>query len=72
MKKLTDNEYVKILEDLHNKILSDNCLLEKVDHNELYALFHTRSILERQKAEIERLQEEVKDTLYKVRGRYVK
>ncbi len=52
---MTDNEYAKILEDLHDKILNDNCLLEKVDHNELYALFHTRSILERQEAEIEEL-----------------
>ena len=50
-----DNDYVKILEDLHNKILNDKCLAEKVDHNELYTLFHIRSILERQNAEIERL-----------------
>ena len=55
---MTDAENAKILEDLHNKILSDNCLLEKVDHNELYALFHARRILEQQNAEIERLQKQ--------------
>ena len=67
---MTEAENAKILEDLHNKILSDNCLLEKVDHNELYALFHARRILEQQNAEIERLQkqEETVAKLYYLKG----
>ena len=52
---MTDNENIKALENLHNRILNDSSFLAKVNHGELSALFHIRRILELHEAEIERL-----------------
>jgi archaellum component FlaC len=52
----SDNENIKALENLHNRILNDASFLAKVNHGELSALFHIKRILECQDAEIERLQ----------------
>lgn len=52
---MTDNEIIKALDNLHNRILGDGSFLAKVNHGELSALFHAKRILELQQAEIERL-----------------
>lgn len=56
---MTDNENIKALENLHNRILKDASFLAKVNHGELSALFHIRRILELQDAEIEKLNVEL-------------
>lgn len=53
---MNENEIIKVLSDLHDKIIRDNCWLEKVSPYELYALARINIILENQKAEIGRLQ----------------
>lgn len=52
---MTDEQVIKALENLHNRILNDASFLQKVNHEELGALFHICRILEYQEAEIERL-----------------
>lgn len=58
---MTEYDYAKVLEGLHDKILNDEEMLKKVDHPELYALGMCTSIFNRQKAEIESLKDAIKD-----------
>ena len=43
---MTDNEIIKALDNLHNRILNDASFLAKVNLGELSALFHVKRILE--------------------------
>ena len=45
-------KYLKTLDNLYDKILRDKTLLEKIDNEELLALFQVKRILERQESEI--------------------
>lgn len=55
---MTENDYGKILEGLHDKILNDEEMLQKVDHNELYVLGMSTCLFDFQKARVEQWKEE--------------
>lgn len=55
---MTDNDYGKILSGLHEKILNDEEMLQKVDHIELHALGMMTSLFRFQEESLEQWKEE--------------
>lgn len=55
---MADNDYSKILSGLHDKILKDEEMLQKVDHSELYALGMSKCLFDFQMERLEQWKEE--------------
>lgn len=62
---MTDNEIIKALKCLHKRILQSKCA-EEITETEIMGLVNALDLINRQKAEIERLNKNCEELIYKI------